>query len=59
MDRAKTLMKKLLNKELDKKDYGFTELDSDCILDSSLERKFYIISYANRFDNNVEKLEIS
>ena len=59
LDRAKILMKKLLDKELDKKDYGFTELDSDCILDSSLERKFYIISYVDRFDNNVEKLEIS
>lgn len=58
LDRAKILMKKLLDKELDKKDYGFTELDSDCILDSSLERKFYIISYTDRFDNNVEKLEI-
>ena len=59
LDRAKTLVKKILNKELDKKDYAFTELDSYCILDSSLERKFYLISYTDRFDNNIEKLEIS
>lgn len=59
LDRAKTLMTKILNNELDKKDYAFTELDADCILDSSLERKFYLISYTDRFDNNVEKLEIS
>ena len=59
LDRAKKLMTKILNNQLDKKDYAFTELDADCILDSSLERKFYLISYTDRFDNNVEKLEIS
>jgi hypothetical protein len=59
LEKAKTLINKILDGELNKNDYAFKEADFDCILNSYLENKFYLISYTDKFDNDIEKLEIS
>jgi len=57
LDRSKELINNLKNNKLKKDDYAFDDSMIDCLYNSFLERKYYIINYINKFDkNNVQQI---
>ena len=57
-DRLLHLVNKIKNNELDNKDYGFTEDQINCTLNTVLEKKFFVIEYVNNFDDNIKRIEV-
>ena len=57
-ERLLHLVNKIKNNEIDNNDYGFTEDQKYCILNTVLEKKFFIIEYVNDFDDNINRIEV-
>ena len=58
-NRFLDIITKIKKNELNNIDFGFTDQQMDCVLNTVLEKKFYIIEYTNKFDDDIIKIDIS
>ena len=50
------LVKNIDNKNIS--EYGISDEQIDCIINTNLEKKFYVINYVDKFSDNIKKIEI-